>query len=54
MPGRFEPGTGETNYANIFAVLRELDFAGYVGMEHRASEAPAQAVAVVKKIAGLA
>lgn len=51
VPGRFEPGTGETNYANVFAVLRELDYAGYVGMEHRASKTPALAIEVVKKVA---
>ena len=33
-PGRREPGTGEINYRNVFARIRERGFAGIVGMEH--------------------
>ena len=33
-PGRKEPTTGEINYANIFAHLREKNFDGVIGMEH--------------------
>jgi hydroxypyruvate isomerase len=33
VPGRHEPGTGEINYANIFAKLAELQFKGMVAME---------------------
>lgn len=33
-PGRKEPGTGEINYANVFAHLRRKNFTGVVGMEH--------------------
>ncbi len=33
-PGRKEPGTGEINYRNVFARIRERGFAGIVGMEH--------------------
>lgn len=37
-PGRREPGTGEINYANLFAHLARKGFAGVVGMEHGNSE----------------
>lgn len=33
-PGRKEPGTGEINYANVFAHLRRKGYTGVVGMEH--------------------
>ncbi len=33
-PGRHEPGTGEINYANVFAHLKRKGFTGVVGMEH--------------------
>src|SRR6478672_10685948 len=33
VPGRCEPGTGEINYAAIAKALRDIDFAGPVGME---------------------
>lgn len=33
VPGRFQPGTGELNYANIFKALREIHYEGYVGFE---------------------
>lgn len=52
VPGRKEPGTGETNYANIFRVLRELGYADFVGMEHGTSSTPQYAMSVVKKLAG--
>ncbi|KFL32888.1 hydroxypyruvate isomerase [Devosia riboflavina] len=34
-PGRHEPGTGEINYANIFKVLDEAGYSGWVGAEYR-------------------
>ena len=33
-PGRKEPGTGEINYANIFAHLKKKGYTGVLGMEH--------------------
>jgi hydroxypyruvate isomerase len=33
-PGRKEPTTGEINYKNVFAHIREKGFQGVVGMEH--------------------
>jgi hydroxypyruvate isomerase len=34
VPGRFEPGTGEINFVNLFRRLRSLGYAGLVEMEH--------------------
>jgi hydroxypyruvate isomerase len=53
VPGRKEPGTGETNYANIFKVLREEGFADFVGMEHGTSSTPEHAMKVVRTVAGV-
>jgi hydroxypyruvate isomerase len=33
-PGRREPGTGEINYARVFAHLKQKGFTGVLGMEH--------------------
>ena len=33
-PGRREPTTGEINYTNVFAHIRERGFDGIIGMEH--------------------
>lgn len=33
-PGRREPTTGEINYANVFANIKQRGFAGVLGMEH--------------------
>lgn len=52
VPGRKEPGTGEKNYPNIFKVLREKGYSGYVGLEHGTSSTPQHAMQVVKKVAG--
>jgi hydroxypyruvate isomerase len=37
-PGRKEPGTGEINYANVFAHLHKKGYTGIVGMEHGISQ----------------
>jgi hydroxypyruvate isomerase len=34
-PGRNEPGTGEINYAYVFAVLDRLGYDGFVGCEYK-------------------
>ena len=52
VPERKEPGTGETNYVNIFRTLREEGFADFIGMEHGTSSTPQHAMQVVKKMAG--
>lgn len=33
-PGRKEPGTGEVNYGNVCAWLKQRGYAGVIGMEH--------------------
>lgn len=34
VPGRKEPGTGETNYRNVFKAVYEKGYRGIIGMEH--------------------
>jgi hydroxypyruvate isomerase len=53
VPGRKEPGTGETNYENIFKVLREEGFADFVGLEHGTTSTAEHAMDVVRKLAGV-
>jgi hydroxypyruvate isomerase len=50
VPTRQEPGTGEINFPNIRAKLRELDFDGYVGLEFRPSTSEAEALARTKEL----
>lgn len=52
VPGRFEPGTGEINYRYVFNLLREVEYNGFVGMEHRAKASFEQAFENVRKMAG--
>ena len=35
VPARHEPDLGELNYAYLFALLRELDYRGWIGCEYR-------------------
>lgn len=37
VPGRHEPGTGEINYAFVFAELRRLGYDRWIGCEYRPS-----------------
>ena len=41
-PGRKEPTTGEINYRNVFAHIREKGYRGILGMEHGASRPGAE------------
>jgi hydroxypyruvate isomerase len=34
-PGRHEPGTGEINFANVFAAIDRIGYSGWVGAEYR-------------------
>jgi hydroxypyruvate isomerase len=54
VPGRFEPGTGEANYRNIFSFLRRTGYAGFIGLEHRTTRTPQFAWDAVRRVAGLA
>lgn len=53
VPGRKEPGTGETNYVNIFKALRQAGYSGAIGMEHGTTRTPQYAWDVVRRMAGL-
>lgn len=50
VPTRQEPGTGEINFPNIRAKLRELGFDGFVGLEFRPSTTEAEALARTKEL----
>ena len=54
VPGRKEPGTGETNYKNIFNALRRAGYSGAIGMEHGTTRSPQYAWDTVRKLAGMA
>jgi hydroxypyruvate isomerase len=45
VPTRQEPGTGEINYPNLRAKLRQLGFNGYIGLEFSPSTSEAEALA---------
>ncbi len=47
VPGRKEPGTGETNYRNIFKHLYDKGYKGIVGMEHGNSKPGKEGVMAV-------
>jgi hydroxypyruvate isomerase len=34
-PGRYEPGTGEINYSNVFRALKNAGYDGWIGCEYR-------------------
>jgi len=51
VPGRFQPGTGELNYANIFKKIDELGYEGFVGMEFKPA---GDDVEVVRSVMSLA
>ena len=48
-PGRHEPGTGEINYANVFACLAECGYTGLVGFELIPKTTTAEAVKAIMK-----
>jgi hydroxypyruvate isomerase len=50
VPTRQEPGTGEINFPNLHRKLRELKYAGYVGLEFYPSTTEAEALERVKAI----
>jgi len=44
VPGRYEPGTGEINYRNVFKAIEDLGYDKYVGLEYRPSIDSAETV----------
>jgi hydroxypyruvate isomerase len=46
-PGRHEPGTGEINYANIFAQLEAVGYSGRIGFELFPLKSTAEAVKAI-------
>lgn len=36
-PGRHEPGTGQVDFPAIFAILQQLGYAGWIGLEYNPS-----------------
>ena len=38
-PGRHEPGSGEINFANVFAAIEKAGYGGYIAAEYRPSTA---------------
>ena len=51
VPGRYEPGTGEINYANLFEAIAKAGYQGYIGLEFRPRKDPADALRGVREIA---
>jgi len=49
-PGRHEPGTGEINYANVFACLEETGYTGLAGFELIPKTTTAEAVKAIMKL----
>lgn len=50
VPTRQEPGTGEINFPNIRAKLRELGFEGEIGLEFSPSTTEAEALARTREL----
>jgi hydroxypyruvate isomerase len=50
VPGRHEPGTGEINYANVFAAIHELGYRGFVAMEYVPSKDAMTTLADVRRL----
>ncbi|WGD28636.1 hydroxypyruvate isomerase [Ancylobacter sp. WKF20] len=50
-PGRFEPGTGEINYAFLFRHLDAIGYAGWVGCEYKPKGDTAAGLGWIKALA---
>jgi hydroxypyruvate isomerase len=46
-PGRYEPGTGEINYANVLPAINEAGYDRYVGLEFRPSKPTPEALKLI-------
>ncbi len=52
-PGRHEPGTGEINYAYLFALLDSLGYDGYIGCEYKPRTTTVDGLGWLRDLAGL-
>ena len=50
-PGRNEPGTGEINYAYIFAMLDRIGYTGWIGCEYKPAATTEAGLAWLKPFA---
>ena len=46
-PGRYEPGTGEINYANVLAAINEAGYEKFVGLEFRPSKPTTESLKLI-------
>lgn len=53
VPGRNEPGTGSIDWAKTMQTLRDLGYAGDIGLEYRPSLPPAESLAATRLALGL-
>ncbi|KVN34031.1 hydroxypyruvate isomerase [Burkholderia pyrrocinia] len=53
-PGRNEPGTGEINYAFLFALLDRLGYAGHIGCEYKPRTTTTEGLGWLQSVAGCA
>lgn len=51
-PGRNEPGTGEINYAFLFALLDKLGYEGYIGCEYKPRTTTVEGLGWLQTVAG--
>ncbi|MFM1908110.1 MAG: hydroxypyruvate isomerase [Pseudomonadota bacterium] len=51
-PGRHEPGTGEINYAFVFAELDRMGYSGWVGCEYEPCSSTEAGLAWIGQLAG--
>lgn len=51
-PGRHEPGSGEINYAYLFALLDRLGYDGWVGCEYRPATTTAAGLSWITSLTG--
>lgn len=53
VPGRHQPGTGEINYANVFAAIDKLGYNYYVGLEYSPTLPSADTIKTTAALAGI-
>ena len=53
-PGRFEPSTGEVNYAHVFRTIHDVGYRGAIGLEFRPKGDPMVALKAVRQADAMA